>query len=947
MNKNSTPSVVNESQVIEEFCDAMFDHDIKVNPSDIVADGKLHRIHVDGDGPKELNGWYVLHIDDKPAGQFGCNRRHGYDVKFPWTSKTKRAPMTADERRAYREKMEADRQRRAAELAAKHKAAAELANRIWDAARPLDGNDHPYLARKGIESYGLRVGTWQKFDGATGEMQIVSKNALLVPIRDAAKNILSLQAIFPDSDNLIGRDKDYLSGADKHSRFYSFGKPVEVDGKMVILICEGYATGASLHQATGHGVIVAFDAPNLLPVAQVIRDRFPAATIIMCADNDQWTLTPVNNPGVTRANEARDAIGALVAIPPFDESLGIENEQGKKRGPTDFNDLAMSSGDEAVKAVIDRVLHADPVVEEPSAPVEVPPWEDAAADASQDDTPAFEPKSTPPDNDDDDGDDLPENNGYFTLLGYNRDRYYVFQHEKKQIQVLTKSDFSEAGLLELAPLQWWEMHFSGGDSGGIKKRAAANFIIRTCSARGIYDINRVRGRGAWIDEGRTVFHHGGYLSVDGVPMDLTKIKSRFVYELDISLPAPDDEALSDADGARIFGIAKRFRWTMPGSAALLAGFVMLAPLCGALRWRPHVWLTGGAGCGKSTVLNEFVHPLMNGMDLFAQGNSSEAGIRQTLKADARPVLFDESESNEENDVRRIQNVLSLIRQASTESEARTLKGTAGGESMSFHIRSMFCLASIQVAIKHQADVERLTVLALRPKREDNDAAGSWQALKEDLYAIKRDPMMAARLMRRALNLLPVIQENIDVFTRAAARKFGSQRDGDQYGTLLAGAWALLTSEPASEADAEEMIDGFDWSEHRENNESDEAERALSTLMEAPIQHQGTRYSVFELIHAAAEQADAINVPAKEANALLGRHGMRVRENVLLLSNTSEELRRLFANSPFAAGFRGVLLRLQGAGRNEHKPAKFSGVQSKCITLPLGPLLADNNTEDKF
>ncbi len=98
------------------------------------------------------------------------------------------------------------------------------------------------------------------------------------------------------------------------------------------------------------------------------------------------------------------------------------------------------------------------------------------------------------------------------------------------------------------------------------------------------------------------------------------------------------------------------------------------------------------------MLNGFVHHLLGRLDLFAQGNSTEAGIRQTLNADARPVLFDESESNEENDARRIQAVLSLIRQSSTESEAQTFKGSASGEAMAFHIRSMFCLASIQVAL---------------------------------------------------------------------------------------------------------------------------------------------------------------------------------------------------------------------------------------------------------
>lgn len=948
--------MVHESQAIEDFVDAMFNQDIRVDPTKIIADGKIHRIHADGDSKNVKDAWYVLHVDDRPAGKFGHNGKYGYDVSFPWSMKVERAPMSAEEKRAWREKMDADRAQREADEAARHAAAAALANRIWDAATPLEGDDHPYLKRKGIQSYGLRVGTWEKVDQDTGEVSVISKNALLIPIW-SRKVIHSLQAILPDAKKL-GRDKDYLSGANKNGHYYSFGKPLEHEGKQVILICEGYATGASLHAATGHAVIVAFDAPNLLPVAEFIRDAFRDATIIVCADHDQWTLKPVKNPGLTRAREVRDAVGALVALPEFDASLGVANEAGKIKGPNDFNDLAKLEGADAVRAVIANTLNP------PAAPVDVEadpvaPWEDISSadgvevlDAPEDDDAlpgmmsgqsAPAPTAAAADYEI----DRPTDNQHFRLLGYKEDVYYIFVNKAGVVRGLTATKLSENVLFELAPLQWWETHFNGGKQGGINKRMAVNFLIHACVDEGIYDNSRVRGRGAWIDEGRTVFHHGGMLTVDGVHTDVDKLKSDHVYLKDISLPDPAPVALSDEDGRKLFALATQFRWTMPGSAALLAGFAMLAPICGALKWRPHIWLTGGAGCGKSTVLNEYVFPLMNGTSLFAQGNSSEAGVRQWLKNDARPVLFDESESNEEGDIRRIQNVLSLIRQASTESEARTLKGTAGGEAMSFHIRSMFCMASIQVAIKHQADVERLTVMSLRPKREDENASENWSTLKDDLYrTIKGDPTIAARLMRRALNMLPVIQKNIEVFATAAAKRFGSQRDGDQYGTLLAGCWSMMCADIATLEQADEMINGFDWSEHRENNETDEAQGALGTLLGALITHQGVRYSVAELVQASAMEDGKVGVVTKsDADALLGRHGMKVRETALLIANRSEQLRSLVAGSPYEADLRGALLRVKGATRNEHKPAKFSGVQAKCITIPLAPILAAESTAE--
>jgi putative DNA primase/helicase len=956
--------VVHETQAIEQFCDAMFDKDIDVDLLDIVADGKLHRVHDKGDGKNVKDAWYILHVDDRPAGKFGHNGKYGYDVSFPWSMKVQLPKLSAEEKRLYREKMEADRAQRDSETAARHAQAAEQANRIWDAATPVEGDAHPYLQRKGIQSYGLRVGRWEKMDPETGEVSLISDNALLIPIW-SRKVIHSLQAILPDAKKL-GRDKDYLSGANKHGHYYSFGKPVEHEGKSVILIVEGYATGASLHAATGHAVIVAFDAPNLLPVAEAMRAGFPDATLIVCADNDQWTLKPVANPGLTRAREVREAVGALVAVPQFDPALGIANEAGKVKGPNDFNDLAQLEGIDAVRQVIADTLNPPaPVIVEAPAPVPVdisniPPWDDVpgiesmtAPDLPIDEMPGFIFVESPPpaassrDDDYDDLDDSPVHNKYFRFLGYKDGVYYIFNKKSREVQEITAAKLSENALIELADPNWWELYFPNGKKEGMNKRAAVSFVIRAAVREGIYDNSRRRGRGAWIDEGRIVYHHGGRLSVDGKPIELEDIQSRFAYGIDIAMPEPADTPLSDADGQKLFKLATQFRWTMPGSAALLAGFVLLAPICGALNWRPHIWLTGGAGCGKSTVLNDYVYPLMNGSALFAQGNSSEAGIRQTLHTDARPVLFDESESNEEGDIRRIQNVLSLIRQASTESEARTLKGTAGGAAMSFHIRSMFCLASIQVAIKQQADVERLTVMSLRPKREDDNAAENWNTLRDELYLIKRDETIAPRLMRRALDNLPVIRQNIKTFATAAAKRFGSQRDGDQYGTLLAGCWSLMSTEVATPEQAQETIDSFDWSEHREHNETDEAQGALGALMSALIPHQGARYSVGELIAAAAGPEVGV-VTKSDADALLGRHGMRVRETVVLVANKSEQLRSLVSGTPFEADLRGALLRVKGATRNDHKPAKFAGIQAKCITIPLAPLLAnDAELEGQF
>ena len=166
-------------------------------------------------------------------------------------------------------------------------------------------------------------------------------------------------------------------------------------------------------------------------------------------------------------------------------------------------------------------------------------------------------------------------------------------------------------------------------------------------------------------------------------------------------------------------IAERFKWEMSVSAHFLLGWLVLAPVCGALNWRPHIWITGGAGTGKTTVLKTFMRPLMGGVLQSATGGTTEAGLRGTLKSDAIPVVFDEFEQNEAKDKQIVQNVLALARIASSEG-GKIYKGTPGGGTNAFEIRSMFCVSSINVSLIQKADIDRFCVLALRKGHFDEN-----------------------------------------------------------------------------------------------------------------------------------------------------------------------------------------------------------------------------------
>lgn len=277
------------TNAIDQFRQAM-DHAGIAAPDEIIADGALHRFTIPGDKARSGNGWYVLHADDPAAGAFGCWKRQ---VNEAWSGKPHQS-MTAQEKAAYRSKMEVVRRERDAERERIHAECREWCKTTWQKAKDAT-NEHPYLKSKGVNSFGLKT----------------FKGSLLVPVEDMAGIIHGMQFIAPDGT------KKFKTGTNKTGHFCGMG---EAKGD-TICIAEGYATAATVHQATGYPVLVAFDADNLKPVAESVKARFPQLKIIICADNDQWTP---GNPGLSKATEAARAVNGLLAIPVFQ---GVYHEQ--------------------------------------------------------------------------------------------------------------------------------------------------------------------------------------------------------------------------------------------------------------------------------------------------------------------------------------------------------------------------------------------------------------------------------------------------------------------------------------------------------------------------------------------------------------------------------------------------------------------------------------------
>ena len=533
----------------------------------------------------------------------------------------------------------------------------------------------------------------------------------------------------------------------------------------------------------------------------------------------------------------------------------------------------------------------------------------------------------------------------FLALGYDHGCYYYLPRGTRQVVELRADGHAQKNLLTLAPLQWWERAYPGRS--GASWSTAANALFRYGESRGVYDPRKIRGRGAWEDDGRRVLHLGDHLNVNGRRVSLADYEGGYIYEAAAPIDqGVDAKPLPAKSSVQLVELCDMLSWERPISAKLLAGWCVVAPICGALTWRPHIWVTGGAGTGKSWVVDNLLRPALGPAALMVQSNTTEAGLRQELKHDARPVLFDEAEGEDKAAQNRIQNVLELMRQASTESGAAILKGSANGKAMAFRIRSSFAFSSIGVNLQQHADASRVTVLSLvKPDLPNEIRAEQFEALKR-AWAEIMTPEFCAGLRARAVSLIPAIRANAGTFGRAAAEHLGSQRIGDQVGALLAGCYALFKSSEVTLEQAREWVQQQDWGEIVQFDETRDELRCLAKILEAVVKVEGENanheLSIGEAIEAARHPLRIHDdIPSGKVEAALRRIGIRTECEgpVFAVSNSHNGIKAILRDTPWANNWPRILARVDGAVAGGL--VRFASTVSRCVEIPVDILEAHN------
>jgi putative DNA primase/helicase len=319
----------------DDVCNQLMSIGLQIDGGIEVDTMKPVRCHESG-GDREKRGWYWLNTKDiggesyitGAAGVYRGNDNGKIVIKINRDGKA--VQINAEERAAIAARQKANMARLKAMREAEAERAALEAGSVW--RKYIAEGESDYLARKNVAAHGLRFSP-------------SGNGTVAVPMMDAAGKVWGLQLIRGKQRRTGKLEKEYWpKGLAKTGHYHLVG-PIP---KGVVLVAEGYATCASLHQATGLPVVVAFDAGNLQPVAEAIRKAYRGIKILVCADDDYLTE---GNPGVTAAKNAAHAVGGAVAVPEF-----AADRDGAKI--TDYNDLAEREGEAIVRIQIEAALRS-------------------------------------------------------------------------------------------------------------------------------------------------------------------------------------------------------------------------------------------------------------------------------------------------------------------------------------------------------------------------------------------------------------------------------------------------------------------------------------------------------------------------------------------------------------------------------------------------------------
>ncbi len=538
--------------------------------------------------------------------------------------------------------------------------------------------------------------------------------------------------------------------------------------------------------------------------------------------------------------------------------------------------------------------------------------------------------------------------GGFEALGMAGNSFAVFSLLNKKVHYLRPSDLKAMNLKALFGAAWCDKHYTDYDAKKEKfvfeHKRLANDILSACQAAGPCSESLERRVGVWkMNDGQLVVNSRRLWRADGVVLE-HGIHEGWVYPVfgdagfDLSTPEATESEVN-----QVLAAFNAPQWIHPMAGELILGFFGVGIVSTALRRRPHVLMTGPAGCGKSTVL-EVVRWLLGNLAYGCTGPQTMAAYYQSLGSTSKVVVNDEFEADPTRKACKDTFEVARMSYSLQEGDEGIVRGTVTGKAKSYRFYSPFIAAGISPGKMEPADLTRWVILEAKGKPEGPKL--SEQQARE----------IGPKLARLFISRWNVFQASEDVVRQRILDSGGDGRMADTVGTLLASYWAFVSSTPATEEDAEFLVSMLGIKERIEVHQVSDEQQCLEALT--------SRVGQFKVIDGPAlvtrslSIAQAIEMVCKdptgqpEVVTRLAQLGLRVAfakgkwSLYVVNSPMHVELRKLFAGTKWATGgWSLVLRRLPGGEESTQRiGAGFGATKVTVIDVP-GHLLPGEELND--
>jgi putative DNA primase/helicase len=532
------------------------------------------------------------------------------------------------------------------------------------------------------------------------------------------------------------------------------------------------------------------------------------------------------------------------------------------------------------------------------------------------------------------------------VLGFTGEHIAIYPYGQCRVVRVKPAGLTKAVLIGLQDKIIWQSLF--GHDKGINWDDAQNYLIRKAESLPVFNSNCVRGAGAWNDAGELILNDGENIIRGAKKLPLWKNNSEYIYEKSKSIPYASVSPNTASQCEVLMDILNLISWKRQNlDRLLIAGWILLAPFCGALKWRPHLWITGAAGSGKTWVVGQLLLPMVaKEFGVHGKGTSTAAGVRNELDGSALPFVMDEMESDNQRQAETIEQILRLFREGSGGSDSATLHGGDGG-AKHWNFVSMGAFASIGAAMKHGADKSRFVIVDMTTdKKMTEEIRARRFKMLEKLQAETVTQSYARGFVSRTISIWPQVVAAIDVFVSSVSDLLKSRRDGDRIGTLLAGSWMVTHDTAPTAAEAAQFVStlGIESMSTESLVSSDEV-LCFEEIMAAKIEMDSTssRRTIGSVLHIwyrnqinFMENADDDyeKLTLAEIKRALEQYGIKIKTETgrLYIARNHPAIKRILRDTAWAFNYDDVLKRMPSCAELSRTPSRFAGIQYRFLDL---------------